>query len=302
MLLRATRWAAAWRCGPPCATPTRYAGVVTVGATAGHRRAGRPQRARRGGRAAGGLDGDRPIDEVVGVWERQPLFADQSDALVEEQRAGRLSHDPRELALLLRTAGQGALEPVWDELLSLELPLLAVAGARDDGYARAAQRLADTAPRGRAAIVDDAGHAPQLQRPRRSRLVAASSTRSDGIANRRAGPLVGRCGTDPTGRYAVSAESSSWWPRSGASGARAGRSATGSIIVGAGPMDRRSSRSIRAPSPRSEPGRRPGVVEPASLNGRRTVPDQQLVPYRAAHRVIRHLGGISLTPAPPPSS
>jgi pimeloyl-ACP methyl ester carboxylesterase len=40
-----------------------------------------------------------------------------------------------------------------------------VAGARDEGYVRAARRLADTAPRGRAAIVDEAGHAPQLQRP-----------------------------------------------------------------------------------------------------------------------------------------
>ena len=35
-----------------------------------------------------------PIEDVVGVWERQPLFADQTETLVEEQRAGRLAHDP----------------------------------------------------------------------------------------------------------------------------------------------------------------------------------------------------------------
>ena len=96
-----------------------------------------------------------PIEDIVGLWERQPLFADQPDALVEEQRPGRLSHDPRSLALLLRTAGQGVLEPVW----------LAIAGARDDGYTRAAKRIASTAPNGRVAIVENAGHAAHLQRP-----------------------------------------------------------------------------------------------------------------------------------------
>ena len=106
-----------------------------------------------------------PIEDIVGLWERQPLFADQPDALVDAQRPGRLSQDPRSLALLLRTAGQGVLEPVWHELRSLELPLLAIAGARDDGYSRAAKRIASTAPNGRAVLVEDVGHAPHLQRP-----------------------------------------------------------------------------------------------------------------------------------------
>ena len=57
------------------------------------------------------------------------------------------------------------LEPVWHQLLTFELPVLAVAGGRDEGYSAAARRIADTAPRGRAAIVEHAGHAPQLQRP-----------------------------------------------------------------------------------------------------------------------------------------
>ena len=105
------------------------------------------------------------IEDVVSVWERQPLFADQSDELVEAQRPGRLAQDQRSLALLLRTAGQGVLDPVWHELSQLDLPVLAISGARDDGYSRAAKRIASTAPRGRAAIVEEAGHAAHLQRP-----------------------------------------------------------------------------------------------------------------------------------------
>jgi 2-succinyl-6-hydroxy-2,4-cyclohexadiene-1-carboxylate synthase len=145
--------------------PSRYAGLVTVSATAGiDEPAARTARAEADERLAAWMEA-APIEHIVGIWERQPLFADQSDALVEEQRPGRLGHEPASLALLLRTAGQGVLEPVWHELMRLELPVLAIAGSRDDGYVRAARRIADTAPRGRMAIVEEAGHAAHLQRP-----------------------------------------------------------------------------------------------------------------------------------------
>jgi 2-succinyl-6-hydroxy-2,4-cyclohexadiene-1-carboxylate synthase len=147
--------------------PDRYAGLVTVGATAGiDEPSMRSARAEADDRLAAWMEA-APIEDIVAIWERQPLFADQSEQLVEEQRAGRLSHDPAGLAMLLRTAGQGVLEPVWHELLMLDLPVLAIAGARDEGYVAAAERIADVAPRGRAAIVEGAGHAPQLQRPER---------------------------------------------------------------------------------------------------------------------------------------
>ena len=146
-------------------SPDSYSAVVTVGATAGIDEAPlRVARAEADEKLASWIEA-ATMEDVVSLWERQPLFADQSDALVEAQRPGRLSHEQRSLALLLRTAGQGVLEPVWHELSQLELPVLAIAGARDDGYTRAAKRIASTAPNGRAAIVEDAGHAPHLQRP-----------------------------------------------------------------------------------------------------------------------------------------
>jgi 2-succinyl-6-hydroxy-2,4-cyclohexadiene-1-carboxylate synthase len=148
-------------------SPDSFAGVVLVGSTAGIEEGPlRVNRAEADEKLASWMEA-MPIEDIVGLWERQPLFADQSDALVEEQRAGRLSHDPRELALLLRTAGQGVLDPVWHELRGLELPVLAIAGARDDGYSAAAKRIASTAPRGQVAIVEEAGHAAHLQQPER---------------------------------------------------------------------------------------------------------------------------------------
>jgi len=145
--------------------PARYAGLVTVGATAGiEETAARTARAEADDRLASWIEA-APIEDVVSIWERQPLFADQSEALIEAQRAGRLAQDPLELARLLRTAGQGVLEPVWHELLTFELPVLAIAGARDEGYTSAAQKIAATAPNARAATVADAGHAAHLQQP-----------------------------------------------------------------------------------------------------------------------------------------
>lgn len=145
--------------------PGRYAGLVTVGVTAGIEEAAeRAARAEADERLASWIEA-APIEDVVAVWERQPLFADQSDALIEQQRAGRLAQDPLSLARLLRTAGQGVLEPVWSELLTFELPLLAIAGGRDEGYVSAAKKIADTAPNAHAKIVENAGHAAHLQQP-----------------------------------------------------------------------------------------------------------------------------------------
>ncbi|MFN2617839.1 MAG: alpha/beta fold hydrolase [Thermoleophilaceae bacterium] len=148
--------------------PSLFAGLVTVGASAGiEEAAARAARLGADERLAAWMEG-ASIEDVVALWEREPLFADQADSLVEAQRVGRLSHDPRELASLLRSAGQGALEPVWRRLTELDqLPVLAIAGARDERYAAAARRLAELTPLGRAELVEHAGHAPQLQRPER---------------------------------------------------------------------------------------------------------------------------------------
>src|SRR5918912_2262862 len=63
--------------------PARYAGLVTIGATAGIED-GDERAARQAAdeKLAGWMERS-PIEEVVAVWERQPLFADQSDSLVE---------------------------------------------------------------------------------------------------------------------------------------------------------------------------------------------------------------------------
>lgn len=145
--------------------PSRYAALVVLGAAAGiDEPTARAAREQADAKLAAWME-TQPIEKIVEIWERQPLFADQSERLIEAQRPGRLSQDPRSLALLLRTAGQGTMEPIWGRLQTLDMPILGLAGARDERYRRATRRIAAEAPQGYAAVVEHAGHAAHLQRP-----------------------------------------------------------------------------------------------------------------------------------------
>jgi 2-succinyl-6-hydroxy-2,4-cyclohexadiene-1-carboxylate synthase len=145
--------------------PDRFAGLVTVGASPGIDDPDE-RRGRRDADAELAAWMERStIDEVVARWERLPVFEGQSEELVAAQRAGRRSHDPRLLAQLLRSAGQGALPGIWDDLARLDIPVLALAGERDERYVAAARRIALLTPRGDARPVMSAGHAAHLERP-----------------------------------------------------------------------------------------------------------------------------------------
>jgi 2-succinyl-6-hydroxy-2,4-cyclohexadiene-1-carboxylate synthase len=141
--------------------PCRFGALVLVGATPGiEDRDERRERARDDEELAAWME-DAPIEEVVARWERMPVFDGQPPAVVEAQRPGRLTHDPQQLASLLRSSSPGRLGPLWDRLGELTMPVLAIAGERDERYAAIARRM------GPAAIVPGAGHAAHLEQPER---------------------------------------------------------------------------------------------------------------------------------------
>ncbi len=144
------------------AEPDRWLALILVGVSAGIE----DREARRAAdeELAAWIE-TRTIEEVVARWERLPLFATQSHALVEAQRPGRHSHDPKDLARLVRTAGQGAMPPVWDRLPGLEIPVLCLAGALDAPYAAAGRRMASLLPDGEFRTIPGCGHAPHLEAP-----------------------------------------------------------------------------------------------------------------------------------------
>jgi 2-succinyl-6-hydroxy-2,4-cyclohexadiene-1-carboxylate synthase len=148
------------------AEPDRLGALVLVGVSAGIEDRREREDRRSSDESLAEWMERRSIEEVVERWERQPVFETQTQALRESQRPGRLSHDPELLARLLRSAGQGALEPVWDRLHLLDCPVLLTAGVHDRRYGTAARRMAERIPRARVKLIEDAGHAPHLEQPK----------------------------------------------------------------------------------------------------------------------------------------
>lgn len=142
--------------------PHGWAALCLVGASAGP---AAPAERRAADEELAAWIESRPIEEVVERWESLPIFASQPADLVAQQRPGRLAHDPRSLARLLLSAGQGAMEPVWDNLKDLDVPVLCIAGDLDAPYTEAARRMAAQLPRGTCATIPGCGHAPQLEDP-----------------------------------------------------------------------------------------------------------------------------------------
>jgi len=144
------------------AEPQRWPALVLVGVSAG---VDDPLARRDADEELARWIERRPIEEVVARWEAQPVFATQSEELVDAQRRGRLSHAPAELADQLRAFGQGVMPAVWDRLPELEIPVLLLAGEFDVKYAAAGERMAALLPNGSFTAIPGAGHAPQLERP-----------------------------------------------------------------------------------------------------------------------------------------
>jgi pimeloyl-ACP methyl ester carboxylesterase len=144
------------------AEPARWPALVLVGVSAG---VDDPAGRRAADEELAGWIERTPIEEVVARWEAQPVFATQSTDVVAAQRPGRLSHDPADLARLLRTAGQGAMRPSWNRLPELAAPVLCVAGALDGTYVAAGERMASLLPHGTFRAIPGTGHAPQLEDP-----------------------------------------------------------------------------------------------------------------------------------------
>jgi 2-succinyl-6-hydroxy-2,4-cyclohexadiene-1-carboxylate synthase len=148
------------------ARPGRWAALVLIGVSPGLEDAA--ERGRR--RAADEWLAQKIIADGVAAflaeWQARPLIATQA-RLPEAWRAamrGRRRHLRAEgLAASLRQFGQGALEPAWDRLAELRLPVLVCAGAEDEKYAALAQKMLASITGAELLLVPQAGHLAHLE-------------------------------------------------------------------------------------------------------------------------------------------
>jgi 2-succinyl-6-hydroxy-2,4-cyclohexadiene-1-carboxylate synthase len=147
------------------AAPDRVARLVLVGARPGLADA----RERRSRRAADEMLADDIEREGIAAfarrWAALPLFAGQPPAVAAFAQEERLRQSPAGLAAALRGLGAGVMEPLWERLPELAMPVALVVGERDAKFRAIAERMAAALPRAELHVVPGAGHAVQLEAP-----------------------------------------------------------------------------------------------------------------------------------------
>lgn len=102
------------------------------------------------------------VESFLDDWLAQPMFRSvPTDAPGLAERKGAT---PETLAHQLRVLGTGAMEPVWDRLRELAMPVLIVTGTQDEKFDAIGVRMHEHIPQP-AHVRLGGGHALPLERP-----------------------------------------------------------------------------------------------------------------------------------------
>jgi len=108
------------------------------------------------------------IEAFADKWQAQALFATQARLAPErlaEQRAIRVAHDPKALALAMESLGLAAMPSYWNALQDIVCPVELVVGGLDAKFDALARRMSERIPGARVVVVDDVGHNVPLENP-----------------------------------------------------------------------------------------------------------------------------------------
>src|SRR3954471_97987 len=140
--------------------------LVLVGASPGIQNDDeRAQRRAADERLAQRLEETLTIEEFAREWGAQPLFGGQPERAAAAAYADRLRNTPEGLAKGLRGLATGVMEPLWDRLPQLTIPVTLITGERDEKFRALAEQMRERLPNADHVIIPDAGHAAQLEAP-----------------------------------------------------------------------------------------------------------------------------------------
>ncbi len=105
------------------------------------------------------------LEAFVDEWGKQPLFAGQPRAIATFAREDRLRGTAAGYAAALRGMGTGEMQPLWERLGDLTMPVTLIAGERDEKFRALAEEMAAAITDARVVVVPNAGHAVQLEQP-----------------------------------------------------------------------------------------------------------------------------------------
>lgn len=139
--------------------------LVLIGASPGLADADERARRRAADEALAAELEHHGIERFARRWAEQPLFAGQPREVAEAAHAERLRNTPEGLAASLRGVGTGTMEPLWEQLPQLDVPVTLIAGERDEKFRAIARQMAERLPHATVHLVAGAGHAVQLECP-----------------------------------------------------------------------------------------------------------------------------------------
>lgn len=110
----------------------------------------------------------RGMEWFVNYWSEIDLFQSQkslSELKLMQQNHRRLKNSPAALALSLRAFGAGVMEPLWNYLYTIDVPVLLLSGELDTKFTAINSRMSVLFPLCKHIIVKNAGHNIHLENP-----------------------------------------------------------------------------------------------------------------------------------------
>ena len=148
------------------AEPEHVRAMVLIGAQPGLKNPEeRAERIARDQALAGQIE-ENGVEWFCEHWAEQPMIRSQQtipDAIRLAMGQRRLRNRSHGLAGALRGFGQGAVEPVWDELGNITVPTLLITGANDAKYCALARRMMERLPMAQHREIENAGHCAHLE-------------------------------------------------------------------------------------------------------------------------------------------
>lgn len=147
------------------ALPERVSRLVLVSASAGIEDAGERERRRTADEALAAEIDAHDIEWFVERWRGVGLFAGDPPWVIEEVAREERRCMPAALAACMRAFGPGTMAPMWGRLGELTMPVVVMAGERDERYVAAGRRLAQAIPDAELRVIPAAGHRLALEAP-----------------------------------------------------------------------------------------------------------------------------------------
>ncbi len=146
------------------AAPERVERLVLIGVNPGIEDAGQRAARRQADRAlADDLEG-RPYEEFIERWRTQPLFAADPPEVGALAREDQRRNRPDALAAAMRGLGAGEMQPLWERLPELAMPVTVLVGERDAKFLALGRRMVELLP-GSELLVVPGGHGLPLENP-----------------------------------------------------------------------------------------------------------------------------------------